>query len=43
MIKGNERFPWWLRLWAPNAGGKGLIIGQGTRCHMAQLMPSAAK
>ena len=24
----------WLRLWAPNAEGLGLIPGQGTRSHM---------
>ena len=27
----------WLRLCAPNAGGPGLIPGQGTRPHMPQL------
>ncbi|TEA25280.1 hypothetical protein DBR06_SOUSAS1010184, partial [Sousa chinensis] len=27
----------WLRLCAPNAGGPGLISGQGTRSHMLQL------
>ena len=27
----------WLRLQAPNAGGLGLIPGQGTRSHMPQL------
>ena len=27
----------WLRLCAPNAGGSGLIPGQGTRYHMLQL------
>ena len=27
----------WLRLHAPNAGGLGLIPGQGTRSHMPQL------
>ena len=27
----------WLRLHAPNAGGPGLIPGQGTRSHMPQL------
>ena len=27
----------WLRLCAPNAGGPGLIPGQGTRSHMLQL------
>ena len=33
----------WLRLSAPNAGGPGLIPGQGTRSHMLQLRPGAAK
>ena len=28
-----------LRLCAPNAGGPGLIPGQGTRSHMLQLRP----
>ena len=28
---------------APNAGGLGLILGQGTRSHMLQLRPRAAK
>ena len=27
----------WLRFHAPNAGGPGLIPGQGTRSHMPQL------
>ena len=27
----------WLRLHAPNAGGLGLIPGQGTRAHILQL------
>ncbi|TEA41477.1 hypothetical protein DBR06_SOUSAS27010023, partial [Sousa chinensis] len=27
----------WLRLCTPNAGGLGLISGQGTRSHMPQL------
>ena len=27
----------WLRLCSPNAGGPGLILGQGTRSHMLQL------
>ena len=27
----------WLRVWAPNAGGPGSILGQGTRSHMIQL------
>ena len=29
--------PWWVRLCGPNAGGLGLICGQGTRSHMLQL------
>ena len=33
----------WLRLRAPNAGGLGSTPGQGTRAHMPQLRPSAAK
>ena len=33
----------WLRLRAPNAGGQGLIPGQGTRSHVLQLkIPHAA-
>ena len=32
-----------LRLWALNAGGLGSIPGQGTRSHMLQLEPRAAK
>ena len=32
----------WLRLQAPNAGGLGLIPGQGTRSHMPQLKMSCA-
>ena len=32
----------WLRLHIPNAGGVGLIPGQGTKSHMSQLKnPSA--
>ena len=27
----------WLRLYAPNAGGLGLIPGQGTKSHMLQI------
>ena len=30
----------WVRLWAPNAEGLGLIPGQGTRSHMRQLKRS---
>ena len=34
----------WLRLHAPSAGGaQGLIPGQGTRFHVLQLRPNAAK
>ena len=33
----------WLRLHAPNAGVPGSIPGQGTRSHMLQLRPWAAK
>ena len=32
-----------LRLRAPNAEGRGLIPGQGTRSRMLQLRPGAAK
>ena len=32
-----------LRLGAPNAGGLGLIPGQGTRSRMLQLRPGTAK
>ena len=33
----------WLRLHAPSAGGPGFVSGRGTRQHMPQLRPSAAK
>ena len=33
----------WLRLHPPDAGNLGSIPGQGTRSHMPQLRPSAAK
>ena len=33
----------WLRFTVPNAGGPGLSPGQGTRSHVSQLRPSAAK
>ena len=33
----------WLRLCAPNAGGPGSLPGQGTRSHMPQGRPGAAK
>ena len=33
----------WLRLHSPNAGGPGSIPDQGTRSHLPQLRPSAAK
>ena len=32
-----------LRLHAPNAGGLGSILSQGTRSHMMKLRPDAAK
>ena len=32
----------WLRLHAPNAGGQGLILDQGTKSHMLQLRSSRA-
>ena len=33
----------WLRLWAPNARGPGLIPGQGTIFHMPKLRPGTLK
>ena len=33
----------WLRPFAPNAGGPGLIPGWGTRSHVLQLRTSAVK
>ena len=33
-ILGTSLVVQWLRLWAPNAGGPGSILGQGTRSHM---------
>ena len=43
MFLGTSLVVQWLRLRAPNAGGAGLIPGQGTRCHMLQLkIPNAA-
>ena len=35
--RGNFLAVQWLRLHVPNAGGLGLISGQGTRSHMLQL------
>ena len=32
-----------VRLQAPNAGGQGLIPGQGTRTHMLQLRPQCSQ
>ena len=32
-----EGFPWWLRLYTPNARGPGSIPGQGTRYDILQL------
>ena len=37
------KLPWWLRFHAPNAGGLSSFPGQGTRSHMLQLRPGAAK
>ena len=34
---GASLVPHWLRMRAPNAGGLGLIPGQGTRARMLQL------
>ena len=36
-VRGTSLVVQWLRLHAPNAGGPGLIPGQGTRSHMLQL------
>ena len=33
----------WLRFCTPNAGGPGLLPGQGTRSHKPKLRPGAAK
>ena len=35
--EGTSMVVQWLRLCAPDAGGPGLISGQGTRSHMPQL------
>ena len=40
---GNFLVAQWLRLCAVSTGGLGLILGQGTRSHMLQLRPRAAK
>ena len=37
MVNATSLVVQWLRLCAPNAGGVGLIPGQGTRLHMPQL------
>ena len=36
-----QGLPWWLRLLAPNAGGLGLIPGQGTISHMRAATQSS--
>ena len=41
--RGTSLVAQWLRLHAPNAGDPGSFPGQGTRSHMPQLTPSAAK
>ena len=33
----------WLRLQAPNAEGRGSILGQGTRTHLSQLRVRVAQ
>ena len=43
MIWGTSLAVQWLRLCAPNAGGPGLIPGQGPGSHLLQLRPGTAK
>ena len=43
MENGTSLVVQWLRLQAPSEGGKGSVPGQGTRSHVPQLRPSAAK
>ena len=40
---GTSLLAQWLGLCTPNAGGLSLIPDQGTRSHMLQLRPGAAK
>ena len=42
-IPGTSLVVQWLRLCTPKAGGLDSIPGQGTRFHMLQLRPGAAK
>ena len=42
-MEGTSLVVQWLRHHVPNAGGQGLISGQGTRSHMPQLKPSTTK
>ena len=42
-ISGTSLVVQWLRLHAPNAGGEGLILDQGTKSHMLQLRSNAVK
>ena len=42
-VLGTSLVVQWLRLSTPNAGGLGLIPGQGTRSHMLQLRASTTK
>ena len=42
-VPGTSLVVQWLRLCTPNAGGLGLIHGQGTRFHIPQLRLEAAK
>ena len=43
LFRGASLVVQWLRHEAPNAGGPGSIPGQGTRFHVLQLGPVAAK
>ena len=40
VVPGASLVAQWLRLHAPNAGGPGLIPGQGTRSHMHAVTKS---
>ena len=42
-VVGTALVAQWLRLRALNAGGLGLILGQGTGSHMLQLRPGAVR
>ena len=36
-VAGSSLVVQWLRLYAPNTGGQGLVPGHGTKSHMLQL------